>query len=501
MNSSPSDVLPLAIRKAIAFRLLATRPETTATAPPLADMDRIQSLILQARQRTGDSTVILRKLLLVSVNNIDRHRDREVKIRHDQLLKARTAAEDAAAEDYLTLPVDLPEFAPRPELLQKAWDLIVNGVALPPDETTTHPTTPPEKAARPEPAIPIHIDRRKRYTLAGDSWYRIALTDSGRIDDRGRHIFFEEEWIERGDSVIRTRRRVAVDPATGDHVLVKRYPPDESHGSLNDLYPCIDRDYLWYIDPVGGDTEPSLQEVESALSGLAASREEMRTAARDFRSAIHGLLGRQDRQAERSARELMDSGLDDSLREALYAIRCHLAGVPAVLDAEQRMRHAVSRASDSISVLEQLASWSNRVPAASPDAAQWLRLVRRAECEIRLSRIAEAEALASLPPDTRNTQDAFPALRKDMIVRIRRVSPRYSRESSIRFLQEIWRMESGSSGQRSVLRTATIIAVESATGDQLIAGRKTKYYDAASGDALEAIFDENGSDEILVSER
>jgi hypothetical protein len=81
-------------------------------------------------------------------------------------------------------------------------------------------------------------------TVIKEASYRMAATDSGVEDNPGRHIFYQEEWARRGVSVVRYRWRVAVETVTGQHVLLKRYPPLELRGSLDDLYSHRDRGYL-----------------------------------------------------------------------------------------------------------------------------------------------------------------------------------------------------------------------------------------------------------------
>ena len=70
--------------------------------------------------------------------------------------------------------------------------------------------------------------------LINEPSYRMAMTDAGIEDGPGRHIFYQEEWVQRGVSVMRYRWRVAVDTASGQHILLKRYPPLELHGALED---------------------------------------------------------------------------------------------------------------------------------------------------------------------------------------------------------------------------------------------------------------------------
>jgi hypothetical protein len=83
-----------------------------------------------------------------------------------------------------------------------------------------------------------------RITLTHHLGYLTALTDSGTADHEGRHVFFQEDWIQRGMVVLRTRWRVGVETKTGQHVLIKQYPTRELHGVIDELYQAIPNDYL-----------------------------------------------------------------------------------------------------------------------------------------------------------------------------------------------------------------------------------------------------------------
>jgi hypothetical protein len=498
MNGGPSDLLQDNIRKCFAFRTLASRNGRNDPRS-LADLDELQDLMREARSRVAASNSLLKRLLVVSVRDIDRQRDLQVKGRHDHLVKARTAAEEAAADAYLLLPADAGEAGPKNYRQQVAWGLIGNFPNAAQGRPVTDSTETKLEAA--EPALPFHIDRHRRYALAREPSYYLALTDSGRIDERGRRLFFQEEWVQRQGAVTRMRRRVAVDPVTGDHVLIRRYPPIEMQGSIEALFGSLDRDHLWYMDPVDDETRPTCGEVESSLTDVTASREAISAAAREFGKFVRESLTRHDSRAAEDGNGALDSGLADGLRENLFAIRAHVAGVPFVLEAEGRVRQAIEDAAFHIGNLERQVAWANRIPTDDSDSAKWDRILQQSDREIDLVHRTEAQVLAYLPPDSRHTQDKFPALQKDMIVRIRRLSPWNMRAGSVRLLQEIWCMENKMQGIRAVRRTATSVLVDQLTGDQTVVGFKTKYYDVAQGVVLEEIFDEHGADELLISDR
>jgi hypothetical protein len=483
IGGSP-DVTWVAIQKFVSFRMLAARAGgSPVEEPAAADLEHIQQLILEARKRVDASTAVLRRLLVVSVVDFGPRDDAAAKARHDQLLKARAGAESMATRAILALPLEQPEAGASEETAQKAWDSLGRDI--------------PAKTA---PPLPIAFERRKRVTLVNEISYRMAVTDSGIEDNRGRHVFYQEEWAQRGPAVIRYRWRVAVEMATGEHILLKRYPPRELHGALDELYGHRDRDYIWYLEPPEDSTEPTREAIESALAEVANSREAVRTAMRNFSNATHEALVEQDRSHAAANEPPVDSGLPDALRERLFAIRAHLAHVPAFLESERAVRSAVSEAEATVRDLEPLAAWSNQTPNQTPprtlSPSEWAQVLERSDWEIDSLRNAETEALRRLPPDSTRAEDQFPALENNVIIRIRRSRSKNPEDNTVHCLQEVWRMAIGPVGTREVRRIVSLVLIDPQTGNQSRTGGATKYYKASSGDILEEIFDEYAADEV-----
>jgi hypothetical protein len=503
----PPDVTWAAIQKFVSFRMLAARREGKPVQDPaVADVERIEQLILETRRRVEASTPVLRRLLIVSVADFDLQNDAGMKPRHDQLLKARVAAEEAAKRAMLALPIEQPEVGAPEETAEKAWDQLgrlfprqsVSALSVPGEKGKEEERVDPPSKSRTQtaPAVPIGFERRKRVTLVNEVSYRMAVTDSGIEDDQGRHIFYQEEWVQRGQSVIRFRWRVAVETATGQHVLLKRYPPRELTGDLEELYGHRDRDYAWYLEPPDGSPEPTRDALDSALAEVARNREAVRAAAQTFKNGIAEALARQDRLNASVKEPVVDSGLPDAMRRRLYAIRAHMARVSAVLESENTVRKAISEAESSVRDLEPLAAWSNQITNPPPD---WAQLLDRSDWEIDSVRNAETEALRALPPDSPRASEQFPALDKNVILRMRRLrskNPGDGSDTSVHCLQEIWRMETRLNGTREVRRVVSLILIEPQTGNQTRVGGGTRYYRASDGDSLEEIFDENAADEV-----
>ena len=491
LTIGPADLMFAAIRKLATFRMLVARNARFQPAPAV-DLDHIQKLLEESRQRVDASTSILRSLLLVPAAELDWTRVAAVKAARDRLLQARAAAEDTARQALLALPIEQPETNSQEETAQRAWDYLNRRLQAPKEKSGKSEIASalqPAAFQQRIPAIPVRFERRKRITLINEASYRMAITDSGIEDPAGRHIFYQEEWVQRGMSVLRFRWRVAVETITGEHILLKRYPALELHGGLEDLYSHGDRDYLWYIEPPDDSPEPALSQIEFALSEVARSRETIRAAAQDFKAGIREALARQDQLHAAAGEPATDSGLPDGMRQTLFAIRAHLAGVLAILQLENNVRQAISRAGAAVRNLEPLAAWSNR-PAVDSD-----RLLDRSDREIDSVRTAETEALALLPQDTSAGEARFPALAKNVIVRIRRTHSRNPQDQSVRCLQELWWMEGGL-GTREVRRTVNLILIEPRTGNQTRVGAGMTSYKASPEDLLEEIFDEYAADEV-----
>ncbi len=464
LTIGPADLMLSATQKFTAFRMLAARDKSYAPEAA-ADLDRIEQLIPEARKRVDAGTAVLRRMMLVSAAQLGRSEESATKLRRDRLLKARAAAEEAAQQALMALPFDQQQPCAQDETAEHIWTTL-----------TTAKT----------PAIPVRIDPRRRFTLISEASYRLAVTDSGMDDSDGRRIFYQEEWVRRGPAVIRLRWRVAVEMATGEHILVKRYSPLELHGDLNELYNRRDRYYLWYLEPDEDTTEPTHAELVAALAGVTRSRDAVRIAADNFRNGVRDALAKQGP---------LDNGLPDEMRQRLFAIRAHIAHVPAMLRMEGAVRRSVSQAEGAIRDLEPLAAWLNR---PGKTRAEKIPLLDRSDMAIDSVRSAETEALRTLPPDIARDEENFPAMERNMIVRIRRAPSRNPQNSTVKCVQEIWSMETGALGDREVMRIVSLILVDPKTGSQTHVGTATRYYRAAPEELLEEIYDEYAADDVVV---
>ena len=310
----------------------------------------------------------------------------------------------------------------------------------------------------------------------------MAITDSGITDDLGRHIFYQEEWVQRGVSVIRFRWRVAVENATGQHVMVRRYNPIERQGSLDNLYAHRDRDALWYLEPGADATEPGAGQLDAAIDQVSHSREAIRSAARDFKTAVREALAKQPE---------LDGGMPNDLRETIFAIRAHMAGVVWILKAERNVRSANDDAEAAVRNLEPMAAWFNR-----GTSAEGFQTLDRADREIDSLRGVESQAASYLPPDSTLSQDNFPALQRNLIVRIRRAVDKTQKDPAVKCLQEVWGMESSIAGSREVRRTATLIRIDPRTGTQTRVASGTSLYKISPDVVLEEIYDEYAADDV-----
>jgi hypothetical protein len=194
----------------------------------------------------------------------------------------------------------------------------------------------------------------------------------------------------------------------------------------------------------------------------------------------------------------LDDELPNELRTRLFAIRGRLAGATAILDAENDVRRAVERASGNVRTLEALVAWVNgnvlERDTPPPDSRALLEALNRSDDTIHWTRSLEQQALATLPPDVSTTSEGqFPALEKDVIVRIRRQEGSAEASGTVKCRQEIWGFAASVRGAREVKRTIIFIDIEPKSGRQIPAGREVKYYRIDAGEALEEIYDQNAA--------
>jgi hypothetical protein len=483
----PSAMGVAATRKFIVARMLAAH-DPSHKPIPVDDVERIEDLIAQAGEVLDSSDALLSRLLVVSVKDLDSHKKREWQAKHDQLLQVRAATEDTTKKALLALPIDLPEVTSSKPKKDQIWNIGMMGNSRPPDwGAEVRHDTPRETPLPSARNLPLRWEPLKRITLIHELDYRMALTDSGSRDRQGRHIFYQEEWMQRGALVLRMRWRVGVDLKTGQHVLIKRYRTRQLRGEMDDLYNAS-RDQLWYLEPIEESEEPSRQERESALEQVANSREQIRAAVSNFKDTI--------RAVRIQSESALDVGLPDELRETLFAIRGHMAGAAPVLEPEERVWDALREGAASIRKLEPLGAWANQ---ATPDqdasaalpSAEWQRLQERFEDEIDLTRTATEEARAALPPRTPDATANFGALQKGLVVHIYRPLHPKDASGSVQFLQEIWRLDTRGLS-RQVRRTSALISIDSKTGRQALVDSGTTIYKANPGESVESIYEQYG---------
>jgi hypothetical protein len=479
LNGGQADVVQAANRKLFAARMMAAHRKGYEPAP-LADIDHIQALIGEARSRIDAGNEIMKKLFVVSAKDLNPRTYAEQKAKHEELLKARNTAAEAAKKALVALPVALPEADSPEQQRDRAWDA---------------------------PAIlPVRFEEGKKIILVNEHFCRIALTDSGLEDSQGRRLFYQEEWMTRQGSVARTtgtgpagivvllRWAVAADTTTGQHTLLRRYEPREFQGDVEGLYKLQGSDYISEANLPVERALPSTRGLVSAVESAERSRVELQQAVLDFRRLIRDALAGNDVLLSAPGKMALDDELPADLREKLFAIRGHLAGTAVILDSEDKVRRAIERAVSGVRELEALNAWvdgnSFEKAAKEQESRALLEAQNRSDIEIYAIRSLTREALAALPPDLPMPEAQLPALKKDVIVRIRRLG---NSLGISRYRQEVWRVEGTALGTREVTRTIVPIDVDAKSGSQIPAARELKSYPIDAGDSLEEIYDENAA--------
>jgi hypothetical protein len=396
-GGGPADVVQAAMRKLFAARMIAARRPGYAPAP-LADFDRIEALIAEARSRIDAGNDAMRQLLVVSAREMNPGADAKQHMRTRELLKARNAATEAAKRAFVALPIALPEADTAEAQRETAWDLMVANRPIRNGGAGKAGNANSLDAA----ALPIRFEPGARVTLVNEHFCRVTLTDSGMEDRQGRHLFYQEEWVRRIGNVARTattgatgvvvlmRWAVAVNTKTGQHTLLRRYDAREFFGDFDDLYQQQRNGYAVNASLPESAAPPSMQDLSAALAEVDRSRLELQDAISQFRKRIRGELERNDGLLDGQNKPGLDDELPGAVRENLFAIRSHLAGNPATLEAEARVRHAVDRAAEKVRALETLEALADGnalqqdVPAA--DSRVLLAALNRSDAGINLTR-------------------------------------------------------------------------------------------------------------------
>lgn len=503
--SGPADVVEKAMRRLFAARMIAARGPGYAPVP-VNDFDHIQALILEARTRLTVGNAVMRSLMLVSAKDLNPATYADQKVRQTELLKARYAAVEAAQKAFVALPGALPDADSPEEQREKAWDLMVTKLPVPrKQQAGLQAEKPPRDPAFP----PMRFEPGKRITLVNEHCCRVSMMDSGLEDSQGRHLFYQEEWVTRPGSLARTtgtgpagivvllRRAVAVNTKTGQHTLLRRYDTREFQGDFDSLYQSEESDYISSAELTEKPAPPSMQELKSAAASAEGARKELSDAVLDFRQQIRDSLTRNDASLAAQDKLALDDELPNDLRENLFAIRGHLAGAAGILDPENRVRMAVARASARVRELEAMAAWVSGQALDPAGPASDLRALGEAEGRsdtlIHAIRSLEREALTALPPDLPLPEAQLPALRKDLIVRLRWLGGSGAAGETAKYKQEIWRPEGTAGGARQVKRTIVFLDIDAKSGSQTPTGREVKYYPFDSCDTLEEIYDQNAA--------
>jgi hypothetical protein len=479
-----AGVVQAAVRHALAARGMAVAQEDRTYRPTfLTDLNEIQNLILATRRRIGDSEAVSRGLLVVSSEELRSGEAKRKSLLHAQLKKARDAAGAAATEALVDLPIPLPEDNSAKD--ESFFEAIFRG-----GDNPWHPEHPESNSSQhqnsretPAVSLPLHWEQGKRTTLINERGYRLALTAPGVQDAEGRWLFYQEEWIQRGAVVQLKAQLLGVDPSSGQHLLLKRYPMREFTGSVQDVYSVAGLNETRSVKPPL--SEPSRQQAESALGQVGTAPERLLAARQHYMDVLRTSLARSDQRHLDRGESSLDEGLPEETRVLLYALRGHVLRVTHVLDAEKELREQTQEAEQRIEELKRLAAWANRaspeVSRAAVPVSEWDSLQNKADDAIYAARTAIASALAALPPDGADHYAKFPELLKDGIVHL--LSVRASTEPGRAVWQEVWDWDGPSTHRRARQRIDTIV-VDPKTGNQIRLSHQMKYYPVDHDESL-----------------
>ena len=474
-----ADVVQTAMRKLVAARLLAVSRAGYEPAP-VAAMEKIQALIAEARTRINRSNEALKRMLVVSAKDLNSRADAAQQLRRFELRKARNAAGEAARKALVALPIELPEADTPEEQREKAWEAKTTAVSFEPG---------------------------KRVILVNEHFCRITLSDSGMEDRQGRRLFYQEQWVTRTGSVARTngtgpagivmwmRWAVALNPATGQHTLLRRYETREFQGSFDDLYELYrpmsaGAAAITSVKLTEGAGQPSVADLGAGVTSLESAGRDLQKALSGFRARTADALGRNEPLAG-------ENELPAWLQQKLFAIRAHLAGVTQAMEAEHEVRAAIERADRSLRELEARTAFVNanllETEGVTRASRALLDVESRADMGIVSISALEKEALEALPPDLAAPEVQLPALGKNVILRIRRLGASPAGGGTIRFRQEVWNLEAPQQGPRQVKRSIVHLDIDPKQGRQTLVSADVKFYPIDPGELLEEIYDENAA--------
>jgi len=470
LMAGPADLAVLTEERLFIARMISARGPYEPVA--LTDVKHILSLIEETRGLVAGGNGTMRQLLVIPAGELNSRRDIEMRAQRNDLVKARAAATEAAGRAAALLPVDAPDTLVPDDHGDAAWSLAATHLPVGKNDGT-RAGGPQQQRLALDIAVPVNLEPGKRFTLVREPFRRVVLTDSGLSDPEGRHLFYQELWEQRQGATTVKRWAVAVNTATGQHTLLRRYLAREFADELDEVYRSYGHDSYRPAQL------PEISDIAAATADAVRAREDLTNAAAGFQAEMkRGLAD-------------LDADLPDALRQSLFAIRGHLAHASPVREAEDKVRRAVEAADRKASGLEALTAWASgaALEGESParDSRAQLDMLNRADNEVFQTRSEERAALTELPPEAAAPEAQFPALRKDVIVRMRGAGSSADGRTA-RCRQEIWVLTG-----REVKRTISLIDIDTRTGGQICASREVKLYPVRAGDTLESIFDENAA--------
>lgn len=475
MEAGTVEMTQAVVRKLFAARVVTVSQRDAAYSVAFLDeLDRIQDQMRKMPEFVDRRNAVMRQGEVISVK--DPMPADQWKRLHKQWMQALSGIEQQVKTARAALPLERLQSD-----VEKGWMLLLNGLPampLPQQEKTRKDL---ERARQ----TPTWVTPGCQIVLLDDAGTRVLLTYSG-LDRRGRHLFLQEKLTrhrERASSpdVVWERRRVTVDPVTGQHSLVKNYPLIVSHtGDLDEAAASMGERYrLWQTDPPADSEEPSADEVMAVIAELADQRGALLAALRAIRGAAAAIQG-----------EAFDGNLPVEMRQNLAAIRGCAAGVETLARHEASLRKAEAASHETIQKLEPLAAWASRATTEESTrlaAREWDRLQIRAEDEIYATRCLKKQSWGlygeRLSPAW--TEFAPPAADR-YIVRLRRLS---STEGA-QFLQDVWERREHA-GENHIYRTLSQISVDPRTGRQRLLRIKSGHHIADDEESLRKVFQDH----------
>jgi len=481
-------------RKLFIARIVAAQ----IPVPLLAELREIKKLVTMSSDLIDSGENAISRVAVFSIKTSPPLTDKEWKSTRKEWLAAKKDATSLIGTALAVLAVDS---APDPE--EAYLEFNVSGLGK---MTRQSPPSPSTKKKDPLVEQLKGLPRDTPMVLFNSPDCRVILVNAGMDPWTGRHLFYQEQWSRLHGIysskqppyfVLKRRKRVTVNAATGCHEVVAGYRDRQMavpEVNLEAISKSVASwDILWQQNPDSDSTAPAMQEMKDAVDRLQKSVEAFAKALDDIKTAAKHSLAANDRKEG-----ALDLGLPSDLRVTLYGWRACVSYSEEIQEFAHTLRAANAEVRETMMDLGPLAAWTNLALEGLPariSPKEGLDLQELAAASFKTFHELEADPLAFLPPTASASWTTLSSGDPNYIIRFSFIKPV---NAPVEMIQDIWRwVPSGPSlkgdlkAAPRVLRTITRIAIDPETGEQRRIEEKAIRYTLGYFDTLTTIFENN----------